>query len=99
MRQITKGALFGAGGAATTVAVADAFPYIVLLAAVLLVLAGALLSFVWAVVFAGSDDPTRRFERVIAALAQFTAPRSTTPPPAETAVTRSRDSPQDRDDP
>ncbi len=98
MRRIPKATLFGAGGATITVAIAHQVPLLVVAGGVLFVLAGALVGLIWAVVFAETDGPTSRFERVIASLAQF-AHRSTTPPRTDTTVTRPRDSPQDRGDP
>lgn len=99
MRQIAKASLVGAGGATITFAIAREVPLLVLVAGVLLALAGALVGLVWAVVFAETDGPTGRFERVTAALAQFRRTEVHGPTTNGQHVTRPRDRPQERGDP
>lgn len=93
-----KASLVGAGGASVAIAIAIAHEplLLALVAGAVLTLAAALICLVWAVIFAETDGPTTRFERVTAALAQLAEQKPTTQPRTDTATTRPLDSPQGR---
>lgn len=89
-----KAALVGAGAAA--IAIAREPLLLALVAGVCLVLVAVLICLVWAVVFAETDGPTGRFERVTAALAQFAVRRPPKQPRTNSATTHPLDGPQGR---